>query len=102
MTTTSVDFTECHLQSHYQNIFNLNKNESYRLLCSACHFTYLGLKKKTSKLHHCHRNGKINALQEDVSIGMNHAELRIWTSTSIYRPLEINDLAKIQLKSRKL
>ena len=49
-----------------------------------------------------HRNGKINALQEDVSIGMNHAELRIGTSTSIYRPLEINDLAKIQLKSRKL
>ena len=60
-----------------------------------------GKKKKTSKLHHCHRNGKINALQEDVSIGMNHAELRIGTSTSIYRPLEINDLEKIQLKSRK-
>lgn len=58
-------------------------------------------KKKPSKLHHCHRNGKINALQEDVSIEMNHAELRIGTSTSIYRPLEINDLAKIQLKSRK-
>ena len=60
-----------------------------------------GKKKKTSKLHHCHRNGKINALQEDVSIGMNHAELRIGTSISIYRPLQINDLGKIQLKSRK-
>ena len=53
-------------------------------------FYIFGVKKKSSKLHHCHRNGKINALQEDVSIGMNHAELRIGTSISIYRPLEIN------------
>lgn len=88
MPKTNVDFTNVIFRVIIKIYFNLNKNKFYRLLSSAHSFTFSKKKNPADSII-------VIETEKSTHSGANYAGLRIGSSTSIYRPLEINYLAKI-------